>query len=141
MGSDLTGYGADNLACHYLGVNYQAAFATDKSSVKDTLRIATETMSSTTNPWLCSLMSGAGRPKMYPVAMSLSQDLLVPHVHPLGKRNGALASQGRLLFHSLQYIVEKLPRVVIIENVRGFTCKGNAYLLAHVKDCLQALHF
>ena len=52
-----------------------------------------------------------------------------------------LASQGRLLFHSLQYIVDKLPRVVIIENVRGLTFKRNAALLAHVKDCLQALHY
>ena len=37
--------------------------------------------------------------------------------------------------------MEKLPRVVIIENVRGFTFKRNAALLAHVKDCLQALHY
>ena len=51
-----------------------------------------------------------------------------------GARKGNLASQGRLLFHSLQYIVDKLPRVVIIENVRGLTFKRNAVLLAHVKD-------
>ena len=44
-------------------------------------------------------------------------------LHPLGKRKGTLASQGRLLFQSLQYIVEKIPRAVIIENVRGFTFK------------------
>ena len=38
-------------------------------------------------------------------------------------------------------MVEKLARVVIIENVRGFTFKRNAALLDHVKDCLQALHY
>ena len=92
------------------------------------------------NPWLCILMSGSGRPRMHPLAMSSSQDLFV-HISSLGKRKGALASQGRLLFHSLQYIVDKLPRVVIIENVRGLTFKRNAALLAHVKDCLQALHY
>ena len=37
--------------------------------------------------------------------------------------------------------MEKLPRVVIIENVCGFTFKRNAALLAHVEDCLQALHY
>ena len=37
--------------------------------------------------------------------------------------------------------MEKLPRVVIIENVRGLTFKRNAALLAHVKECLQALHY
>ena len=42
LGSDVTGYGTDNLACHYLGVHYKVAFVTEKSSVKDTLRIAME---------------------------------------------------------------------------------------------------
>ena len=41
-GSDFTGYGTDNLACHYLGVNYQVAFVAERSSVKDTLRMALE---------------------------------------------------------------------------------------------------
>ena len=58
----------------------------------------------------------------------------------LGKRKGTLASQGRFLFHSLQYIVE-IPRAVIIENVRRFTFKRNLALLDHVKDCLQALRY
>ncbi|MFM7979261.1 MAG: DNA cytosine methyltransferase, partial [Candidatus Fonsibacter sp.] len=41
----------------------------------------------------------------------------------LGKRKGASSSQGRLLFHSLQVIVQKLPQVVVIENVRGLIFK------------------
>ena len=98
-------------------------------------------MSPTRNPWLCILMSGSGRPRMHPLAMSSSQDLLVAHVRPLGKGKGAVCFPGSTPFHSLQYIVDKLPRVVIIENVRGLTFKRNAGLLAHVKDCLQALHY
>ena len=39
------------------------------------------------------------------------------------------------------YIVEKLPRVVIIENVRGLAFKKNAVLLVQVKECLRALHY
>ena len=39
-GSYFTGYGTGNLACHYLGVNCALVFVTEKSSVKDTLRIA-----------------------------------------------------------------------------------------------------
>ena len=50
LGSDFTGYGTDNLACHYLGVNYQVAFVAERSSVKDTLRMALEkNMSPTRN--------------------------------------------------------------------------------------------
>jgi hypothetical protein len=37
--------GTDSLACHYLGVNYKVAFVTEKTSVKDALRIVLETMS------------------------------------------------------------------------------------------------
>ena len=43
------------------------------------------------------------------------------------------------MYHSLLYIVEKLPRVVIIENVRGLTFRRHVGLLQHVKDCLQGV--
>ena len=42
LGSDFIGYGTDSLACHYLGVNYKVAFVAERSSVKDTLRLALE---------------------------------------------------------------------------------------------------
>ena len=38
-------------------------------------------------------------------------------------------------------MVDQIPRVVIIEHVRGLTFKRNAALSAHVNDCLQALHY
>ena len=60
LGSDFIGYGTDSLACHYLGVNYQVAFVAERSSVKDTLRMALESMSPTRNPGLCILMSRSG---------------------------------------------------------------------------------
>ena len=42
LGSDVTGFGTDSLACHYLGIHYKIAFVTEKCSVKDTLRIDIE---------------------------------------------------------------------------------------------------
>ncbi|MFM7988687.1 MAG: DNA cytosine methyltransferase, partial [Candidatus Fonsibacter sp.] len=51
----------------------------------------------------------------------------------LGQRKGTSSSQGRLLLHSFQSIVQKLPRVVI---TRGYTA-----LLAHVKERLRGLHY
>ncbi|MFM7990585.1 MAG: DNA cytosine methyltransferase [Candidatus Fonsibacter sp.] len=47
-----------------------------------------------------------------------------------GKCKGPHLSQGRLLFDRVQYIVEKLPREVII---RGLTLKRNATLLVYGK--------
>ena len=44
------------------------------------------------------------------------------------------------MYHSLLYIVEKLPRVVIIENVRGLTFRRHARL-QHVKGCLQGVGY
>ena len=54
---------------------------------------------------------------------------------------GTLPSRALLLFQCLQYIVGKLPPVVIIENVRACTFKRTAAFSALVKDCLQALHY
>ena len=140
LGSYFTGSGTDSLACHSLGVNYQVAFVAERSSVKYTLRMALENVThkksmavnsdvrvrSTKNAPSCDVFISG------PPCLSLSSPW---------KRKGTKASSGRLLRHSLQYIVDKLPRVVIIENVRGFAFKRNAALLAHVKDCLQAMPY
>ncbi|MFM7987661.1 MAG: DNA cytosine methyltransferase [Candidatus Fonsibacter sp.] len=37
--------------------------------------------------------------------------------------------------------MQRLPRVVIIENVRGLILKRNAVLLAQVKDIVRGLHY
>ena len=42
LGSDVTVFGTESLACHYLGIHYKIAFVTEKCSVKDTLRIDIE---------------------------------------------------------------------------------------------------
>ncbi|MFM7977787.1 MAG: DNA cytosine methyltransferase, partial [Candidatus Fonsibacter sp.] len=59
----------------------------------------------------------------------------------VGTKNGTSTSQCRLLFHNLQYVMEKLPRVVIIENVRGLTLKRTAALQAYVRECLRGMRY
>ena len=53
----------------------------------------------------------------------------------LGQRQGIAVAKGKLIHYSLQYIVDKLPPVAIIEKERGLTHKRNAGLLQHVKYC------
>ena len=55
-------------------------------------------------------------------------------------KEGDLSFPGpTLVFTVLQYMVEKLPRAVIIENVRAMTFKTNETLLAHVKECFSSV--
>ncbi|MFM7989739.1 MAG: DNA cytosine methyltransferase, partial [Candidatus Fonsibacter sp.] len=115
LGSELTGYGTDNLACHYLGVHYKVASVTEKSSLKGTLRIAMEDMSlmaiyfdvrhrSTTDVPRCDVFVTR------PPCVTFSS---------LGTKKGTSSSQGRLLCHNLQYIVENLPRTFSMITTRG----------------------
>ena len=141
LGSDFTGYGTDSLACHYLGVNYTVAFVAERSEVKDTLRRALEHHVTFKKPTVTYSDVRDRSAKDAPACDVFVTGPPCITFSSLGKRKGTLASQGRLMLHSLKYIVAQLPRVVIIENVRGLTFKRNAGLLNHVKDCLQALHY
>lgn len=141
LGSDFTGYGTDSLACHFLAVPYEVAFVAEKSLEKDTLRTALE----------AHVTHKAPQVKYSDVRKRCSKEAPACDVFitgppcvafsSLGKGKGTSASQGRLMEHSMKYIVSKLPRVVIIENVRGLTFKQHRGLLQHVKDCLQAMGY
>ena len=141
LGSDFTGYGTDSLACHYLGLNYTVAFVAEKSAVKETLRKALQDHVTCKTP---KVKYGDVRRRCTKDAPACDVFIAGPPCvcfSSLGKKQGIDASPGRLLYHSLLYIVEKLPRLVIIENVRGLTFRRHAWLLQHVKDCLQGVGY
>ena len=141
LGSDFTGYGTDSLACHYLGLNYKVVFVAERSAEKDVLRKALETNVTGKSP---EVKYADVRTRCVKEAPSCDVFIAGPPCvtfSSLGKGKGAAASQGRLMYHSLRYVVDKLPRVVIIENVRGLTFRKHAGLLQHVKDCLKAVGY
>lgn len=141
LGSDFTGYGTDSLAFHYLGLQYQVVFVAEKSIEKDILRAALEKNVTHKKPQVKYNNVEKRSTKDAPACDVFITGPPCVTFSTLGKRKGAAASKGQLMRYSLQYIVDKLPRVVIIENVRGLTHRRNAGLLQHVKDCLQAAKY
>ena len=84
LGSDFTRYETDSLAWHYLGVHYTVAFVADRSSVKDTLRMALAKHDTHKRPMALYADVWVRSTNDAPLAMSSSQDLLVSHFRPLG---------------------------------------------------------
>ncbi|MFM7990193.1 MAG: hypothetical protein ACKPKO_63845, partial [Candidatus Fonsibacter sp.] len=81
------------------------------------------------------LMSGTGRPRMYPVAMPSPQDLHVAFIH--WEQEGDLIFARSTPFSQFAIYCGEASPGGDIENVRGLTFKGNATLLAYVKECLR----
>jgi len=52
-----------------------------------------------------------------------------------------LLDRGVTLFHSLDYVRHKRPRVVVIENVRGLTFKKHASVLTSIVTILRGLPY
>jgi DNA (cytosine-5)-methyltransferase 1 len=52
-----------------------------------------------------------------------------------------MKNRGITLFYSLDYIRHKRPRVVIIENVCGFTLNKYAHVLADISTVLARLGY
>ena len=138
LGSDFTGYGTDSLACHYLGLSYKVVFLAEKSVEKDVLRTALETHVTGKTPAVKYSDVRKRTTKDAPACDIFVAGPPCITFSSLGKGEGTDDSKGRLMYHSLRYIVDKLPRIAIIENVRGLTFRRHAGLLQHVKDCLQA---
>jgi DNA (cytosine-5)-methyltransferase 1 len=141
LGSDFTGYGTDSLAFHYLGLMYKAVFVPEWNPEKDLLRVALEKNVAHKEPQVKYRDVKNRSTKNAPACDVFITGPPCVTFSTLGKRKGAAVAKGQLMLYSLQYIVDKLPRVVIIENVRGLTHKRNAGLLQHVKDCLQAAKY
>lgn len=141
LGSDFTGYGTDSLAFHYLGLRYETVFVAESSGEKDILRAALEKNVTLKEPHVKYSNVKNRTTKNAPACDVFITGPPCITFSTLGKRKGASVAKGQLMFYSLQYIVDKLPRVVILENVRGLTHKRNEAVLQHVKDCLQAVKY
>jgi len=113
-------------------------FVAEKSAEKDVLRTALETNVTGKTPDVKYSDVRKRSSKDAPACDIFVAGPPCVTFSSLGKGEGADDAKGRLMYHSLRYILDKLPRVTIIENVRGLTFRRHAGLLQHVKDCLQA---
>lgn len=58
-----------------------------------------------------------------------------------GKSNGVLESRGLVILHSLAYVVEQLPPVVVFENVAGLLRKKQRPVLKSMSKILARLKY
>lgn len=58
-----------------------------------------------------------------------------------GKSNGVLESRGLVILHSLAYVVEQLPTVVVFENVAGLLRKKHRPVLKTMSKILARLKY
>ena len=58
-----------------------------------------------------------------------------------GKRLGAAESRGLVILHSLSYVIEKLPSVVVFENVAGLLHKKHKAVFVTVNRVLTLLGY
>ena len=58
-----------------------------------------------------------------------------------GKSNGVLESRGLVILHSLAYVVEQLPPVVVFENVAGLLRKKHSPVLKSMSKVLARLKY
>ena len=59
----------------------------------------------------------------------------------MGKQAGFDDARGTIFFHVLDYITQKLPKVFILENVKGLTTIENGKLLNQIMKLLRSVRF
>ncbi len=141
LGSDFTGYGTDALALHFLGLNFKVAFSTEKDQHKQALMRGVED----------NILGFAAGTKYADItkrdaSSAPACDLFITGPpcgswSSAGKGKGAKDSRGQLIFHTLQYIVSKQPRVVVLENVAGLMFRRHRAVFQQLLKLLKAMHY
>ena len=142
LGSDCSGYGSEFLALKQCNVNVQTVFCAEIDAGKVKLLKRTHALHQDLDYTLYNDI------KTRDCAAAPGCDLFVSGApcqafSSAGKGAGLddLLDRGVTLFHSLDYVRHKRPRVVVIENVRGLTFKKHAGVLTSIVNILRGLTY
>ena len=142
LGSDCSGYGSEFLALKQCGVDVRTVFCAEIDANKVKLLTRTHDIQNDSDYTLYSDI------KTRDCAAAPECDLFVSGApcqafSSAGKGAGLddLLDRGVTLFHSLDYVRHKRPRVAVIENVRGLTFKKHAEVLKSIVKILQGLNY
>jgi DNA (cytosine-5)-methyltransferase 1 len=141
LGSDCSGYGSEFLALKQCGVDVRTVFCAEIDANKVKLLKRTHDIHNDSDYTLYSDI------KTRDCIAAPVCDLFVSGApcqasSSAGKGAGLddLLDRGVTLFHSLDYVRHKRPRVAVFENVRGLTFKKHADVLNSVEKILQGLN-
>lgn len=142
LGSDCSGYGSEFLALKQCGVDVRTIFCAEIDANKVKLLKRTHDIHNDSDYSLYIDI------KTRDCAAAPVCDLFVSGApcqafSSAGKGAGLddLLDRGVTLFHSLDYVRHKRPRVAVIENVRGLTFKKHADVLTSIVNILQGLNY
>ena len=142
IGSDCSGYGSEALALRLCGIDFTCSFCAEIDPVKVQLLDVVHQH--------CSVEKGQlfQDIKTRDNALAPAVDLFVsgapcPAWSSAGKRLGLedLKDRGVTLFYSLDYVREKKPAVVLLENVKGLTFSTNKHILDSIVEILKNLGY
>lgn len=142
LGSDCSGYGSEFLALKQCNLNVHTVFCAEIDAGKVQLLKRAHAIHNDLDYTLYNDI------KTRDCAAAPECDLFVSGApcqafSSAGKGAGLddMMDRGVTLFHSLDYVRHKRPRVVVIENVRGLTFKKHASLLTSIVDLLRGLTY
>jgi DNA (cytosine-5)-methyltransferase 1 len=138
IGSDCSGYGSDFIALTLLKVNARLVFVAEKDSDKRELLRASHPDVDFKQVIMYHDVTTRDNKKAPYVDMFFSGAPCQPWSQA-GEQMGLedLQKRGVVIFHSLEYVICKRPKIVVLENVKGLTQKKNSAILNGIINILK----
>ena len=142
MGSDCAGYGSDFIALELLHVGATLVFVAEKDAGKRELLTAAHP-NVDFNKTIVYLDVTKRDNNQAPYVDIFCTGAPCQPWSQAGEKQGLEDLQGRgvVLFHSLEYVRCKRPRVVVIENVKGLSHQPNKHVLDSILCAMKDLGY
>jgi DNA-cytosine methyltransferase len=143
VGSDCTGYGSDFLSLMLLGVNAVLVFVAEKDALKRELMKATHRGDVDFSKVIMYHDITKRDCNLAPYVDVFFTSAPCQPFSPAGRNEGLEDSQHRgvVIFHSVDYVQCKRPRLVVIENVKGLSQGKNKKILERILNALRDLGY
>jgi DNA-cytosine methyltransferase len=142
VGSDCSGYGSDFIALNLLRVDATLVFAAEMDAGKRELLKAAHPHVDFNETIMYQDVTKRNNEAAPYVDICCTGAPCQPWSQA-GDKQGLDDAKGRgtVIFHSLEYVRCKRPRVVMVENVKGMTTGSNAKILETIVGMLQDLGY
>ena len=143
VGSDCAGYGSDFLSLMLLGVNAVLVFVAEKDALKRELMKATHRGDVDFSKVIMYHDITKRDCNLAPYVDVFFTSAPCQPFSPAGRNEGLEDSQHRgvVIFHSVDYVQCKRPRLVVIENVKGLSQGKNKKILERILNALRDLGY
>lgn len=140
VGSDFSGYGSDALGLRLAmpDLEFAVKFIAENCRAKRHMLRALHKHAGLGKPAVVYKDVTTRNADNAPVVDLLISGAPCPPWSSAGKKRGLLDCRGALIFESLRYVKLKLPRIFVLENVKGLCFKRNLHVLKGIVAGLKA---